>query len=1222
MLPNHHTKLFLSPLGRLGGICLVFLLLGIVFGALYQTSPNRAVDIEKFQEQFEKKEEAARKTLRDLQQIIDESSPVKTLLDYPFSDKEISYYVVEDNNLIFWSDNQLDISNITTADFSGWHYIELPNAYCSIIARKHENKNYIALITVKYNYPYENDKLINRFAHDFDIDERIEIKIGSETDKYAVFCKNGHYLFSLEKPAVPIYNELWSRLASAAYIIAFLIFFLLYARFPLLLGKKHINIKTFLKLFAGAGTFVALLLFFDIPQTFFRNELFTPFYYAYNTFAASIAHLSVLTAFVFSSVCLFFFFVKIKNNRDYSLGINLVFIALYPVYFLSLYGVLHSLVFHSCIQLNILNANDFSIVGVFVHFLLFVWGIGLALVFFKTHNYFAKNGKLRLAAACDLCFFIVLLVLSFLVPEIRISLVVLPFVLITVSFYISYYFKNVKYNYLYLFLWTLLYALFITLNLLELNIQKNRGKYRVLAQNVYVNGNVENDRIADILLEELDSRMLSDSTINKMVLQPDSIDIIKDYLDKTYFRGFWNKYDIQLNYASYYSGLYEEYADYIEQLGSKIRDTRFYSVPTTQNAMTYIGAFSEKITERDSVCYFLEFYPRRQYKSYSFPDLLIPASADIHKQLNVSVAKYDSHNLTYSSGIVNYQLDASWVPEITGEADYTTILHEDRWHYIYKPNDETLIVVSKQHRNDISVYIQFFIYLAFVYFIICLLLARGYELVSNKEDFRIGLAARFQYTFILLLIVSFVGIFYVSIDFIKKRYQKQQIESLENKRIYIQMALQEMYYWTQKLDIHNTASLNFDLQELSYTYQTDIHVFDNRGVLIGSSQPLIFYRNLISNRISPKPYFSSDSNMEQYEHVGELDYLAVYTDFYNGDYLQIGYIAVPQFFSQESIRAEIQDFSLMLIHIYFIVIIIAVFLTVLVGRGLSAPLSMLERKLKEMRIGQRNEKIEYKYNDEIGQLVAQYNRTVDELEQSAKLLAKSERESAWKSMARQVAHEINNPLTPMKLSIQQLQRRKDMNDNGFDEYFKNTTAMLVEQIDNLSRIAGTFSDFARMPEAKIKQVDVNAVLQSVTRLFANSNEAVDIDFSDNGKSVFIYADSEQLIQVFNNLIKNAIQSIPNGRKGKIKVGLNETETNIIIRISDNGNGVPKEIRNKMFVPNFTTKAQGMGLGLAISKNIVEQLGGTIAFETAEGKGSVFAVDIPKLEHIIPNVIIL
>jgi nitrogen fixation/metabolism regulation signal transduction histidine kinase len=327
-------------------------------------------------------------------------------------------------------------------------------------------------------------------------------------------------------------------------------------------------------------------------------------------------------------------------------------------------------------------------------------------------------------------------------------------------------------------------------------------------------------------------------------------------------------------------------------------------------------------------------------------------------------------------------------------------------------------------------------------------------------------------------------------------------------------------------------------------------VYDNRGVLIGSSQPLIFNKNLISNRISPTAFFNRTANLNQYEHIGKLNYLTGYTDFYNGDYLQIGYIAIPQFFSQDEIRTEIESFLTVIIHIYLIIIVLAIILSLVIGKQLAAPLNMLENKLKEMRLGRRNEKIDYNLNDEIGQLVIQYNKTVDELERSARLLAKSERETAWKSMARQVAHEINNPLTPMKLSIQQLQRTKKMNDERFDDYFEKSTGMLIEQIDNLSRIAGTFSNFARMPEANFERVDVAARLYSVVQLFTNSNEDITIEYDGLKKNAFVYADPEQLVQVFNNLIKNAIQAIPEDRNGLIHLSLTEKSSNIQIAGND------------------------------------------------------------------------
>jgi nitrogen fixation/metabolism regulation signal transduction histidine kinase len=292
---------------------------------------------------------------------------------------------------------------------------------------------------------------------------------------------------------------------------------------------------------------------------------------------------------------------------------------------------------------------------------------------------------------------------------------------------------------------------------------------------------------------------------------------------------------------------------------------------------------------------------------------------------------------------------------------------------------------------------------------------------------------------------------------------------------------------------------------------------------------------------------------------------------------------------------------------------LAISLSLFIGKQLSAPLNMLQNKLKEMRLGRRNEKIDYNQNDEIGQLVIQYNRTVDELEQSARLLAKSERESAWKSMARQVAHEINNPLTPMKLSIQQLQRTKKLNDERFDDYFEKSTSMLIEQIDNLSRIAGTFSNFARMPEAKFERVDIAARLHSAVQLFANNNEQIQIDYKGPEKEVHVYADPEQLVQVFNNLLKNATQAIPDDRPGYIEINLWQETERIMIEIRDNGVGIESELYDKLFVPNFTTKSNGMGLGLAIAKNIIELSGGSISFTSGLNEGTTFRVILPKAE---------
>jgi nitrogen fixation/metabolism regulation signal transduction histidine kinase len=449
------------------------------------------------------------------------------------------------------------------------------------------------------------------------------------------------------------------------------------------------------------------------------------------------------------------------------------------------------------------------------------------------------------------------------------------------------------------------------------------------------------------------------------------------------------------------------------------------------------------------------------------------------------------------------------------------------------------------------------------------------------------------------------------VNYIRSNYRQEQIAELEKKKQYIRNSLQDLYYWTEDIATVDEQSLNTNLQELAYRYQTDINIYDNAGKLRGSSQSLIFSKNLISGLMSPEVYFPDRTTENQYEQIGKLAYLAAYSDLINGDYLQIGYISIPQYFSQTEINAKIEQFLGAIIQIYLIIIILSIILILIAGRQLAEPLHQLESKLRSMRLGGKNEKIEYKSKDEIGQLVEQYNRTVDELEKSAQLLLTAERESAWRTMARQVAHEINNPLTPMKLTIQQLQRTKKIDPEQFDGYFEKAAHTLVEQIDNLSRIAGTFSQFARMPETKFTDVDIAGKLVSVVNLFQHNYENIRISYSGPENDIIVSGDPEQIIQVFNNILKNATQSIKKEVKGKIDVTLKLQEDTVIIRFTDNGTGISETIRNEIFKPNFTTKSAGMGLGLSISKSIIEHMGGHISFITKDNEGTTFEIRVNK-----------
>jgi nitrogen fixation/metabolism regulation signal transduction histidine kinase len=269
--------------------------------------------------------------------------------------------------------------------------------------------------------------------------------------------------------------------------------------------------------------------------------------------------------------------------------------------------------------------------------------------------------------------------------------------------------------------------------------------------------------------------------------------------------------------------------------------------------------------------------------------------------------------------------------------------------------------------------------------------------------------------------------------------------------------------------------------------------------------------------------------------------------------------------------------------------------------------------ISRLSYGKNNEKIEWKRRDEIGQMVDEYNRMIDELAKSADLLARSERETAWREMARQVAHEIKNPLTPMKLSVQHLEKAWKDRTPDWDDRLKRFTESMTEQIESLSAIASEFSDFAKMPVTRPEILDINEVLENVKALYFDTSRIRFEFLYDSGIPHTILGDRKQLLRVFTNLINNAIQAIGDNEKGMIRIELESSGNRYHLKISDSGKGISAALSDRIFQPNFTTKSGGMGMGLAIVKSIIQGLGGEISFTSGEGSGTTFLLVFPVPE---------
>jgi signal transduction histidine kinase len=330
-----------------------------------------------------------------------------------------------------------------------------------------------------------------------------------------------------------------------------------------------------------------------------------------------------------------------------------------------------------------------------------------------------------------------------------------------------------------------------------------------------------------------------------------------------------------------------------------------------------------------------------------------------------------------------------------------------------------------------------------------------------------------------------------------------------------------------------------------------------------------------------------------------------FSDYYGRPLALVGML----YEKKEIEKAKLWNFMKEIGTTYIVLFILAAGIAFLITRDFTKSLSKLSESINHLKLGKKNEPLQWKSNDEIGQLIQEYNSMLFQLEASADKLAQQERETAWREMAQQVAHEIKNPLTPMKLRMQHLQRSWQDHPEEFQTRLNDFVQSMTDQIDTLSHIAQEFSNFAKMPQSKNERLQLQEIVKSVLTTFENENQSISFHQNSTEKA-FVFGDKSQVIRVLNNLITNAIQSIPTERSKKISLGLRISKNHVVVKITDNGSGISPEISKRIFMPNFTTRSTGSGLGLAMVKSIVTQMNGNVAFRTRENVGSSFFVILP------------
>ncbi|WP_192821473.1 HAMP domain-containing sensor histidine kinase [Rufibacter sp. LB8] len=405
------------------------------------------------------------------------------------------------------------------------------------------------------------------------------------------------------------------------------------------------------------------------------------------------------------------------------------------------------------------------------------------------------------------------------------------------------------------------------------------------------------------------------------------------------------------------------------------------------------------------------------------------------------------------------------------------------------------------------------------------------------------------------------------------------------------------------------------VNRLAALAQTEVNVYNAQGQLQIASQPALFEAGVLSTRLNPEAYSGLKerglARMLLQEKAGELPFSTMYLPLRKaGEVSPSGFLAIPYFDSQKELNNKLIQLITTILNIFTVLFLVFVLLSYLATRALTVPLQLLTERLKKTTLTGNNEKLVYESRDEIGLLVREYNQMLQKLEESKQELALREKEAAWKEMARQVAHEIKNPLTPMKLSLQYLRKAMQEGRSNLEELVEKISKTMITQIDVLSDIATSFSNFTSMPDLKLETLELNDLIKRAADLHINSQQH-QVQLNLPQTPIHVRADENQLIRVFNNLLLNALQAVPSSRTPEITIDVTNLEPDwVVAAISDNGSGIPEDVQPKIFMPNFSTKYTGSGIGLAVVKKAVEAIGGTIWFETKDQEGTTFFLKLP------------
>ena len=664
------------------------------------------------------------------------------------------------------------------------------------------------------------------------------------------------------------------------------------------------------------------------------------------------------------------------------------------------------------------------------------------------------------------------------------------------------------------------------------------------------------------------------------------------------------------------------YTDMIDEYGVQLAPgSSFYYLHDYNGLASYLGVFSYLDPSSYQLSWLfmeLESKFRNDVITNPFDALTTRAGTAATLPRHYSYARYSDDRLVSHGGNYDYPV----APPADLGVGYTMFNRNGFVHFVNRLSDEDVTAVSRPRRPFFP-HLVSFSYLVIFYGLFLLLFTLRWrrEKLFNLPKHSLKRKITLLITMTMVVALGTMGI--GSVVYVMRLTRENNREAMNALMESAQSLLAEPCKYALRYNDINTPQLFNAMDEFNRVTHNDLHLYNIHGELIRSTKPELFDQYLVGKRMNNKAFRQivkqKQLRYSDLENIAGVSYYAIYEPVFNGDGDMVAIANVPYFTRSQDVTDATSTTMSVIINIYLILLIAAVVIGALISNSLSRPLVEIKERIDRLALS-GNRRIKYRNTrDELGVLIESYNKMVEDLEESTRQLAQNEREQAWKEMARQIAHEIKNPLTPMKLSIQYLMKLKEENVPGWEAKLESVSKSLLEQIDTLSQTATEFSSFARFYSEEVTRVDLDALILEQRELFDN-REDICFEFlrrEDEGRAL-VDARRSQLARVLVNLITNAIQAIDNAgvADGKIRISLARTLLDDAsawrIDVDDNGPGVGDEDLEKLFKPNFTTKKTGTGLGLAICRSIIEQSQGTISYSRSDLGGARFTIILPAV----------